>query len=567
PHLHLYTTLDTPVRPHLHLYTSPDTPVRTSPAPLHLPDTPVRPHLHLYTSLTHLPHLHLYTSLTHLYRSAECEQVEQRVQQVLVLLQDFRARRLSDWIRDLDSDCGDVMQQPLIQQLQQGMLGVPCSHKLEAVLRELRCVSRDPDVELRPLAAHLFSCKDDITQSYLSLGHMVSCYNQVLQDGLQVERPLIQDQLQDLDQDLAELQSRTWASTGVHQLVQQLSQRILKFHSTVSEARANMDAMTRIIQGWAELHLLHSGDFLPEGGASGRSHRCITEEGQELLRLTQANCSLYAAGHAPPAWSSYLEHIDHRVQDALLNMMHTALTFLCDSMSPTSCSVFLTVSLQLQETGSVFEPSVGGGLSDLLQSFINGVYSAASLPPRISAGHRGNYQQEPRLSALEQEVMRRLQKVKEEAELLQVKMDRYSHLWQSDRQAVMQEFLTYSRQLGPEELEAPEAPPTLKDFQRELQALSSLQVELSHLDEQRLLGWLKVELHPFRDSLLSIIQEWSDMYTQHLLSSVSTSLQQVTQHTDEDSSSSSGFPVTETLLLLEATGVQLPEHLSAQLQC
>ncbi|KAF3857790.1 hypothetical protein F7725_010991 [Dissostichus mawsoni] len=548
-----------------------------------------------------------------LYRSAECEQVEQRVQQLLVLLQDFRARRLSDWIRDLDSDCGDVMQQPLIQQLQQGMLGVPCSHKLEAVLRQLRCVSRDPDVELRPLAAHLFSCKDDITQSYLSLGHMVSCYNQVLQDGLQVERPLIQDQLQDLDQDLAELQSRTWGSTGVHQLVQQLSQRILKFHSTVSEARANMDAMTRIIQGWAELHLLHSGDFLPEGGASGRSHRCITEEGQELLRLTQVNCSLYAAGHAPPAWSSYLEHIDDRVQDALLNMMHTALTFLCDSMSPKSCSVFLTVSLQLQETGSVFEPSVGGGLSDLLQSFINDVYSAASLPPRISAGHHGNYQQEPRLSALEQEVMRRLQKVKEEAELLQVKMDRYSHLWQSDRQAVMQEFLTYSRQLGPEELEAPEAPPTLNDFQREvsltchsersltchsqrsltchsersltcqvspqrdrmlymcisvfqLQALSSLQVELSHLDEQRLLGWLKVELRPFRDSLLSIIQEWSDMYTQHLLSSVSTSLQQVTQHTDEDSSSTSGFPVTETLMLLEAAG-DSPFCLFYQLLC
>ncbi|XP_063741803.1 dynein axonemal heavy chain 11-like [Eleginops maclovinus] len=175
-------------------------------------------------------------------------------------------------------------------------------------------------------------------------------------------------------------------------------------------------------------------------------------------------------------------------------------------------------------------------------------------------------QQEPCLSALEQEVMHRLLKVGEEAELLQVRMDRYSFLWQSDRQAVMQEFLTYSRQLGPEEMEAPEAPPTLKDFQRELQALSSLQGELSHLEEQVLLGWLQVELRPFRDSLLSIIQEWSDMYTLHLLSSVSTSLQQMTQHADEDSSSSC-FPVTETLLLLEASGVQLPEHLSAQLQC
>lgn len=53
------------------------------------------------------------------------------------------------------------------------------SVQLEAVLRELRYVSRETDVELRPHAARLFSCRDDITQSYLSLSHMLSCYNQV----------------------------------------------------------------------------------------------------------------------------------------------------------------------------------------------------------------------------------------------------------------------------------------------------------------------------------------------------------------------------------------------------
>lgn len=77
-------------------------------------------------------------------------------------------------------------------------------------------------------------------------------------------------------------------------------------------------------------------------------------------------------------------------------------------------------------------------------------------------------QQSPKLSALEQEVMRRLLQVREEAERLRAGLNRYSYLWQSNRRRVMQEFLTYSRQLGPEELEAEKIPPTLKDFQREV---------------------------------------------------------------------------------------------------
>lgn len=61
-----------------------------------------------------------------------------------------------------------------------------------------------------------------------------------------------------------------------------------------------------------------------------------------------------------------------------------------------------------------------------------------------------------------------LLQVREEAELLLARLDRYSHLWLSDRKEVMQEFLTYSRQLRPEEVEVEVAPPTLKDFQREV---------------------------------------------------------------------------------------------------
>ncbi|XP_071347222.1 dynein axonemal heavy chain 17-like isoform X2 [Trachinotus anak] len=507
--------------------------------------------------------------------SAESHLVLQRFQQIVDLLQDFRDRVRSDWSSQLNSDCGFILEQPLLQVNQQGMLGVNSSHKLEAVLRQLRYVGRERHMQLRPHAAQVFTCRDDITQTYLGLSHLMSCYNQVESEVLRMELPLIQGQLQDLNQTLSELQRNTWGSEAVQPLVEQQTHKVLKFHSSVIEARVNMEAMTHIIQGWAELHLLQrSGDSLLESRATQSSYRRIRDEGQELLRLTQVNRSLYGATDSSESWIRYLDHIDDKVQDGLFQLLFRSLHFLSDNMDPQSCSAaLLAVSLQLQETGSMFEPSVGGGLSDLLTTIITDVYTAASLPPRISVGRHGNYQvllqQSPELSALEQEVMQHLLHVREEAEHLRAGLDRYSHLWQSDRQGVMQEFLTYSRQLGPEELEADETPPTLKDFQREIESLHILNREVTHLDEVIVLhGWLQVDLQPFRDSLLSIIHDWKNMYTDYLLDSVSDSLQQVTQRGgDEESSSSSGFPLTETILLLEAAGVELPEHLSAQLQC
>ncbi|XP_031695292.1 dynein beta chain, ciliary-like isoform X2 [Anarrhichthys ocellatus] len=264
-----------------------------------------------------------------------------------------------------------------------------------------------------------------------------------------------------------------------------------------------------------------------------------------VTRITQVNRSLYGAEVSSESWIKYLDHIDDQVQDGLFQLVLRSLTFLLDNMNPQSCSVFLTVSLQLQETGIVFEPSVGVGLSDLLQS----IYSAASLPLRVSERRHSNYQ------------------VKEEAERLSAGLDRYAYLWQSDRREVMQEFLIYSRQLGDEEVEVEEAPPTLKDFQREIESLHRLSREVTHLDDIIVLhSWLQVDLRTFKDSLLSIVQEWKHLYMEYLLDSVRDSLQQVTHHRGDDEESSSSFPLTETIFLLEAAGVELPEHLSAQLE-
>lgn len=65
---------------------------------------------------------------------------------------------------------------------------------------------------------------------------------------------------------------------------------------------------------------------------------------------------------------------------------------LCCACTQSCSAAFLSVSLQRQETGSVFEFSGGGGLCEHLKSIISDVYTAASLPPRISVHRHDNYQ-------------------------------------------------------------------------------------------------------------------------------------------------------------------------------
>nr|XP_057922872.1 dynein axonemal heavy chain 17-like isoform X2 [Doryrhamphus excisus] len=497
------------------------------------------------------------------------EPVMQKFQKIVASVVELRNTVRQDWSRQLDTESAFILEHPLIEQQQQGMMEIPFRHKLEAMLSEIKQVSWEKDLELPPEAARVLKFRRDITKSYLCLSHMVSCYNQVVSGALSEDLPLIQDQLQEQKESLLELHNNTWRSEGVHQLIAQKRESVTAFFASVSEARANTAAISRITQGWVELPLLQrEGNFLEKGEDTEQSYNRLREDSEEVLRLTQENHRLYAIQDTSQSWSDYLDHVDQLVQDGLLQLLLRSLRFLTDNMKPESRGgALLQVSLQLQSTESVFEPSLDGDLADQLKSFIDDVYLAASFAPRFSVSCPGNHQEALRENAdlivLEQQVMQRLVEVRGEAALLRADLDRFSPLWKSHKRGVMQEFLTYGRKLGPDEEEVEEAPPTLADFQREIQSLQKQMTKVNHLNENVLLhGWLQVELRPFKTALRLFIHNWISMYTQHLLKLVRHSMSQrsVDEEQDEYSKkSASSFPLTETIMLLETVGVEVPE--------
>lgn len=110
----------------------------------------------------------------------------------------------------------------------------------------------------------------------------------------------------------------------------------------------------------------------------------------------------------------------------------------------------------------------------------------------------------------------------------------YAYLWLEDRDMTMQQFLEYNKQLTPEELEmiaaldpkAPQkCPPRIEHFREQIDLYENLYLEIEDMEVSKVFcGWFRVDLRPFRQSLLNTVCKWASMFKKHLVERVTTNL-------------------------------------------
>lgn len=98
----------------------------------------------------------------------------------------------------------------------------------------------------------------------------------------------------------------------------------------------------------------------------------------------------------------------------------------------------------------------------------------------------------------------------------------YSYLYVEDPKEVLSQFLLYGRVLTPEEIEAhaedgiPENPPLLHQFKSQIDSYEKLYEDVCRLEPIRVFeSWMKIDVRPFKASLLNVIKKWSLMFKQH----------------------------------------------------
>ena len=121
-----------------------------------------------------------------------------------------------DWIAGVDEACSFNLNQPLITRNEETkLITVNFDPQLVAVLREVKYLEQRDEEKIPESAAAIYTRYDTLWKFVTNLDTTVKLYNKVRTSVLEVEFPLIEGQLADIDNKLQQAESTlNWNTDG-----------------------------------------------------------------------------------------------------------------------------------------------------------------------------------------------------------------------------------------------------------------------------------------------------------------------------------------------------------------
>lgn len=242
-------------------------------------------------------------------------------------------------------------------------------------------------------------------------------------------------------------------------------------------------------------------------------------------------------------WTDYVSFVDNIVFQNLLLTVGVSMGYIAEQMDPANNHAPLFESrLELLDPDLIFIPSLDpddpNGFNNLLIVLIDDILKMASLVPSLKNDAKDCYMQiitnNADMIEMKQEILEGVNKVVQDAAEFCRGFERYAYLWLDDRQMCMEMFLEYGRFLDADELElimsqdssAPERnQPTISAFREQIDNYESLYAEIERIEPfQVFSAWFQVDARPFRQSLLNIVRKWGNMFKNHLVERVTSTL-------------------------------------------
>ncbi|NWT20166.1 DYH9 protein, partial [Vireo altiloquus] len=484
--------------------------------------------------LRHIPQLSL--------DSARGRRVLQKYEEMIQLLDRYQEKLYLEWSQTVSEKSQYNLAQPLLRRdPQTKLIMVNFDPQLVSVLREVSYLQGSGAGDIPPAAAEIHSCKESFRQLVASLELMGNSYNKVLRTLLEVEYPLVQGQLHDIDLKLKEAEETlTWRTEGAWDRISGVLGDVCGLEQRVQRAKDNAEEIQNIVRSWGS-PVLERRDSKKESVLSPeecqecleRRYSLIRESGQRIHALVKENQSLLLADPASDAWRVYLDYLDEIVLGGFFTAIECSLKYLLEHTDPKAgLAPLFEVQLDLVIPDLVFhpplDPGTNDGFCDMVETLLNGIFHMSSLVPRLAA-HSGSCHYQ--VCALRLPRAGRAQAVAGACREHRAGLERYSHLYGEDRRELCRHFLLHGRLLTAADLEAhgqdgvPEAPPTLQQFREQIGSYEQLYEEVMLLQPlSTFQGWLRLDARPFKAALLNEIKRWSLVFKQHLLDHVTHSL-------------------------------------------
>nr|XP_051708760.1 dynein axonemal heavy chain 11 isoform X1 [Oryctolagus cuniculus] len=549
--------------------------------------------------------------------------VYQKYVEMTTLLEQFENDIYKEWKSNVDEICEFNLNQPLLKfSAINGLLSVNFDPKLVAVLRDVKYLLMLQKVDIPDAALAIFKSRNTILKYIGNLELLVQGYNKLKQTLLEVEYPLIEEELRTLEEQLkAVATSVTWRD-DCWGYIESVKTATSELEHRVQRTQDNLGAIQQVMRAWAQGPLLPRREHRREaafawedrGDVFTRKYKTIQEDGCKIHSLVEENRKLFKADPSLDTWKIYVEFIDDMVVEGFYQaIMHDLDFFLRNTEKQLKPAPFFQAQMMLIPPEIVFKPSLereaGDGFYDLVEEILCGSFRMSAQMERVAAHLEiANYQSDMDsmlgLAEARQEIMNRVADVINKVLDFRNTLETYAYLWVDDRTEFMKHFLMYGHTLSPEEVdtraheEIPEQPPTLEQFKEQIDIYEALYAQMSKFDDFRVFNsWFKVDLKPFKASLLNVIKKWSWMFQEHLLRFVIDSLNELQEFIKETDTGlqrelSEGDhhglvdilghllavrsrrratdelfePLKETIVLLESYGQRMPEQVYIQLE-
>uniref|UniRef100_A0A671VQG9 Dynein axonemal heavy chain 17 n=1 Tax=Sparus aurata TaxID=8175 RepID=A0A671VQG9_SPAAU len=434
------------------------------------------------------------------------------------------------------------------QELQQ-RIQTPFSRFRHLFYPEVKYLEARQTEAIPETAVQIYTTRGQLWQYVTNLELTVGRYNKVMQSVLDVEQPLVQGQLRDIDAQLKKAEeSLNWNSQDIWQYIQEVRDSVCDLESRLQRTKDNLEEIQSCMRSWTSPMFDRKDGkkdalLILEDRAERleRFYSLIRSSGEKIHFLLKSNLELFKGQQSSEEWEAYVEHIDDMIIDGFFNSMECSLKFFLDNTDQrASVAPLFEAQLDLKVPDMVFTPPLEFGTGDsfyeLVESLINDVFRVSSLVPRLAQHspfphYQNDMEDMADLADMRNLLMERVQGVMATCCEFRNSLERYSYLYVDDRKEFMRQFLLYGHVLSSQETEGysedsvSESPPTLDNFREQVDGWVLVKWSMSGLEPVHVFhGWMRVDGRSMKSALLNIIKKWSFMFKQHLIDHVTNSL-------------------------------------------
>jgi dynein heavy chain len=487
----------------------------------------------------------------------EFKDVQKLYANLMKALTEYQSQRIDEWATEVEATAKEKLKKSLLYRDDQGLVKVNFDPGLVRLLREVKHFHL-MSLPIPESASEIFAKNEIYRAQNASLDHIVGMYNEIKQDLLPVEEPLLDDRIKKMDQTLEPgLRELKWRSQNINEFIQQSLGVVREVSTTVKTMQANLNKIKEIMHKWADKPLIerkakpmNADDFdQAYKAAVAVRHSEIVTGGRDINRLIKETSECVKQAKKTPAWSAYVDYVNGIVIEGLASVITGSLKSLNSMMDPALIKKqdmlpLFDIKFELAQASLMFRPEIEeneteSGIRDLTNGWVGDFLRVTTLFARIDSLN-GDYLCELRDHM---DVQLGLSSIARQLEYIELHTNKfkqnfmdYSYLWTEDLEDNFANFLKLAVVPAAEEGEenviteeiaqhpvfegVPIKIPELTHFHDKITDLKSVQSKVVNFTTPTDIAWLRIHVDPLKNALNKLLNMWIKKYTDFLMTNV-----------------------------------------------